>query len=713
MALSTENKAYELLVALFEDAKETLKNQEEGDKETKKQRRAKRGERTKAGNKFQTLSRNIAEWEKWKTTRGAFTLEAQIEKWEELFGEDPNWDGETELIPFFRSKITELKENDLVKAQDRIASLDEELADIEDRLSDPAISARREDAARVEVGGASAEKIIDWLVGDADDDPDLVFRDELQALSEGQTDFESAGTFVYDNRLSAAKNRELKKAFEQGEVLAAQEGTERLLSYEGRLQLKEAIDNSLAPYSGPQLSAGEELSESEIIRETPIGGGSPETRGMQGPPNQIADTPNAMQAGLDEELALQRVQRENRGRDRGFDESLQEFGAPVDEPEILNPVEGDTRVNPDTGLSEKYLSGQWVAGSEGEDGEWIPGGTTEREILQGIGETFDVAAQFGYRFFFFEPGTQNPREDMLITDPDLLTEGGFSGPVNVLEYIKKQNLTDPNEIRAAFSTTKWFAETNELMQQFDLEWSAAASPGSLNDEITLRRRELIADQENYIRDQLALLGLEDKVTDDQITDLAILAKRTGMDNQAVRQTMTDVNSEFINFTSFAGEMDTGLLGVYKSGVENMAGQYMIGLSDASIDEWVTGMFESEDPDLQLALYREEMQQLAKERFPTIGGLIDQGMTPKQYFAPYKDKAELLLERPVDFMGGDANWFDKIANGTPDNETGSRVMTYTEANKYVRGLPEWQTTKNANDEAREIADNIGRMFGFVA
>ena len=220
MVLSTENKAYELLVALFEEAKETLKNQEEGDKEAKEQRKAKREERTKAGNEFQTLSRNISEWEKWKTTRGSFALDAQLEKWEELFGEDPNWDGKTELIPFFRSKVTELKEDDLVKAQDRIVSLDEDLADIEDRLSDPDIAKRRQDAARVDVGGASAEEIIDWLVGDADDNPDLVFRDELQALSEGQTDFESAGTFVYDNRLSRARNRELKEAFERGEVLA-------------------------------------------------------------------------------------------------------------------------------------------------------------------------------------------------------------------------------------------------------------------------------------------------------------------------------------------------------------------------------------------------------------------------------------------------------------------------------------------------------------
>ena len=695
MALSTKNQAYELLVRLFEEAKQDLADKAAGTPEARKARTDARRRHSRRSNEFSSLSQKISEWEEWKKTPGAFAADAQVKKWEEIFGTGSGWDGEDAEDPdadagsFFRSKIADAKEKQ-VGLQKEVTRLRSELDAAEDEFSNPDVARRRQEAELISVGEPSAEEMIDWLVGEREDDAELVFRDELRALSEGQTEFEFADVKL-DNR---------------GVVQRPQEGREGVLSYEGRRQLKEVIDDRLLPYSGPApgeldtepLSAGEELSESEMIRETPI-----TTRDME------------MQEEFESQLARQRIQRENRGRDRGFDQRLQEFGAPVtsgaDETTVF--TEGQVRVNPTTGLTEKYTGGQWVTGSEGADGEWIPGGTAEREILQGIGETFDVAAQFGYRFFFFEPGTQNPREDMLITDPELLAEGGYSEPVNVLQYIKDRNLSDPNEIRAAFSTTKWFADTNETMQQFDLEWSAAASPGSLNDEITLRRRELIADQENYIRDQLALLGLEDKVTDDQITDLAILAKRTGMDNQAVRQTMTDVNSEFLNFTSFAGEMDTGLLGVYKSGVENMAGQYMIGLSDASLDEWVTGMFESEDPELQLALYREEMQQLAKERFPTIGGLIDQGMTPKQYFAPYKDKAELLLERPVDFMGGDANWFDKIANGTPDNETGSRVMTYTEANKFIRGLPEWQTTKNANDEAREIADNIGRMFGFVA
>ena len=710
MALSTENQAYELLVRLFEEAKQDLADKAAGTPEARKARTDARRRHTRRFNDFSSLSQKISEWEEWKKTPGAFAADAQVKKWEEIFGTGSGWDGEDAEDPdadagsFFRSKIADAKEK-RVGLQKEVTRLRSELDAAEDEFSNPDVARRRQEAELISVGEASAEEIIDWLVGDAGDDSDLVFRDELQALSEGQTDFEFRGQ-SFENIIKADQGLLPKGAGVAFEEEVPQEGREGVLSYEGRLNLKEVIDDRLLPYSGPApgeldtepLSAGEELSESEMIRETPI-----TTRDME------------MQAEFESQLARQRIQRENRGRDRGFDQRLQEFGPPVTSgaDKTTGFTEGQVRVNPTTGLTEKYTNGQWVTGSEGADGQWIPGGTAERQILQGIGETFDVAAQFGYRFFLFEPGTQNPRQDMLITDAELLAEGGYSEPVNVLQYIKDQGLSDPNEIRAAFSTTKWFADTNETMQQFDLEWSAAGSPGSLNDEITLRRRELIADQENYIRDQLALLGLEDKVTDDQITDLAILAKRTGMDNQAVRQTMTDVNSEFLNFTSFAGEMDTGLLGVYKSGVENMAGQYMIGLSDASLDEWVTGMFESEDPELQLALYREEMQQLAKERFPTIGGLIDQGMTPKQYFAPYKDKAELLLERPVDFMGGDANWFDKIANGTPDNETGSRVMTYTEANKFIRGLPEWQTTKNANDEAREIADNIGRMFGFVA
>ena len=335
--------------------------------------------------------------------------------------------------------------------------------------------------------------------------------------------------------------------------------------------------------------------------------------------------------------------------------------------------------------------------------------------LDAIGNTFDVASQFGYRFFFFKPGTDEPREDMMISDPVILDRLGLDGPINVLEYIKVKGITNPREIQAAFAETEWYANTNETMQQFDLEWDAAAPSGALNDDFTLRRKEIVKTELDYISSQLEALGLSDEMTESQKLDLAKTAKRTGMSLQDIRQTLSSVETDYLDFASFTGAdgAGTGLLGTYETSIKNMASQYMIGINEEALDSYVMGVYQSDNPEQNLLLLREQLAETAKERFPTLGGLIDRGMTPAQYFAPYSSKASSLLERPVDFMGSDEGLFNQIASGMPDNETGSRTMTFTEANELIRGTAEWQTTKNANDEARTIADDVGRMFGFVA
>ena len=353
-------------------------------------------------------------------------------------------------------------------------------------------------------------------------------------------------------------------------------------------------------------------------------------------------------------------------------------------------------------------------------GDGVPGGgpsTPEgfTDQLDAIGDSFDVAAQFGYRFFFFKPGTDEPREDMMISDQVILDRLGLDEPINVLEYIKVKGLTNPREIQAAFAETQWFKDTNETMQAFDLEWDAAAASGALNDDFTLRRREIVKTELDYISSQLEALGLSDEMTEAQQLSLAKTAKRTGMSLQDIRQTLSSVETDYLDFASFTGAdgAGTGLLGTYETSIKNMASQYMIGVDEEALDTYVMGVYQSDNPEQNLLLLREQLAETAKSRFPTLGGLIDRGMTPAQYFAPYSSKASSLLERPVDFMGSDEGLFNQIASGMPDNETGSRTMTFTEANELIRGTAEWQTTKNANDEARTIADDVGRMFGFVA
>ena len=353
-------------------------------------------------------------------------------------------------------------------------------------------------------------------------------------------------------------------------------------------------------------------------------------------------------------------------------------------------------------------------------GDGVPGGgpsTPEgfTDQLDAIGDSFDVAAQFGYRFFFFKPGTDEPREDMMISDQVILDRLGLDEPINVLEYIKVKGLTNPREIQAAFAETQWFKDTNETMQAFDLEWDAAAASGALNDDFTLRRREIVKTELDYISSQLEALGLSDEMTEEQQLSLAKTAKRTGMSLQDIRQTLSSVETDYLDFASFTGAdgAGTGLLGTYETSIKNMASQYMIGVDEEALDAYVMGVYQSDNPEQNLLLLREQLAETAKSRFPTLGGLIDRGMTPAQYFAPYSSKASALLERPVDFMGADEGLFNQIASGMPDNETGSRTMTFTESNELIRGTAEWQTTKNANDEARTIADDVGRMFGFVA
>ena len=341
------------------------------------------------------------------------------------------------------------------------------------------------------------------------------------------------------------------------------------------------------------------------------------------------------------------------------------------------------------------------------DGDGDPQDSDLASRLGDVGAAFDIAEQFGYRFFLYEPGTETERQDMMMDDPD-----NPGTDINVLVYITNKNLTNAAEIQDAFKQTEWFNNTTVAMQNFDLSWDAAG-PFDDWDNLTPRREELIKTEKDYILDQLEVLGIADKVDEAKVNELAAFVKRSDMDTGAIRDYLSDVESG-IDFQSYIADAEEGLLATYKQSLETTAAQYMVGIGDDDMDVYVEGLYDADDPAAQLALFKNHFRQQAKERFPTLSGVIDQGITPQQYFAPYKQRVSALLERPVDFMGErDSGLFDHIAMGMPDDKFGQRTMTFTEMNQYVRGLDEWQYTKNANDEARQVADNVGRMFGFVA
>ena len=103
---------------------------------------------------------------------------------------------------------------------------------------------------------------------------------------------------------------------------------------------------------------------------------------------------------------------------------------------------------------------------------------------------------------------------------------------------------------------------------------------------------------------------------------------------------------------------------------------------------------------------------AKMKNPALASVIDQGYTPRMYFSPYKNQAEKLLGRPVDFMGNDSGLFTKLAGSEVSGDGLQRPMTSSEFGRAVRGMAEWEFTDNARDEAYDAVSQITRMFGAV-
>jgi hypothetical protein len=87
-----------------------------------------------------------------------------------------------------------------------------------------------------------------------------------------------------------------------------------------------------------------------------------------------------------------------------------------------------------------------------------------------------------------------------------------------------------------------------------------------------------------------------------------------------------------------------------------------------------------------------------------------GVSPAQYFAPYKNQIEGMLGRQVNML----EEFSDVIEYMPDTgSTTSRPMTLSEVRKFVRGLPEWQQTDDAKNQAKSLSYAIGKTFGEVA
>ncbi len=333
-------------------------------------------------------------------------------------------------------------------------------------------------------------------------------------------------------------------------------------------------------------------------------------------------------------------------------------------------------------------------GTQGPGGSFtdVPG--TRAEIEPDVDEVYELLQeQFGGATYFF----QKNKEDMRI---GILADGSptsYNNPdavdvVDLTEYLVANDITAVTRVGGLLKLTQWWQTTDVQMREHDIAWA------EMND---LMKYEYLEPTIDTLRKEAQWLGIE--LSEEELFDLATSLKRFGdsEDVEAIRIAMAGqlrYQETFSELSSFQANIDF---------VQQEAYKYYTPMDDEAAQEWAELIYTGEATETELDQY---LKSSAVAMFPTLDKIINEmGITPTQYFSPYKYQIEQMLGRPnIDML----EEFPDIIQYIPDTGGDARPMTLSEVRKFVRATPEWQMTDTAREQANALTFAIGQTFGEV-
>ena len=305
-----------------------------------------------------------------------------------------------------------------------------------------------------------------------------------------------------------------------------------------------------------------------------------------------------------------------------------------------------------------------------------------------------LASQFGGFSFFL----QKHRSDLQVG----LTADGQVVPAddpnaasvkNILDVIVDQGITAPTRVLGLLENTEWWQKTDAKMREYDVLTADMSEP---------QKTEYLEPVLDLLREEAQFLGFQ--LDSGRARDLAEQITRMGEENDSefIRGLLTaeeSFNAAEVTASSFAAARDE---------IVAMSKRYFTPINEADAAAFAQDIYVGTKTTEGVEQYFREM---AAAKFPQLQNSLNAGITPEQYFAPYKYEIERMLDRPnVDLY----EEFGDVIQYIPDTGTGeARPMTLGEVRKYVRGLDEWQQSSQGTDSARALSFAIGRVFGEVA
>tara|TARA_A100001515_G_scaffold22407_3_gene17131 strand:- start:1186 stop:3078 length:1893 start_codon:yes stop_codon:yes gene_type:complete len=336
--------------------------------------------------------------------------------------------------------------------------------------------------------------------------------------------------------------------------------------------------------------------------------------------------------------------------------------------------------------------------SETEKEPQIPTGPTADQIMAEREADRDeiyslLQEQFGGASYFFREHATNmllgvTADGTIVSYDDESAES----QIGLMDYIVNNGITSMTRVKGLLQKTEWWQTTDVARRTYDVMWGEMSDP---------ERKEFLEPTTDALTKEAQFLGFD--LTEEDAFTLAQTLAQNGdsEDTEAIREMIIGqlANYEITNeFSDFSAGRDA---------LEQLAYKYYVPQTEETAQDWAEKIYTGEATQTE---YEQYLKATAVSRFPTLDKVINQmGITPDQYFSPYKYQIEQMLGRQVDML----DEFSDVIEYIPDAGANARPMTLSEVRNFVRALPEWQQTDDAKDQARALAFSIGQTFGEVA
>jgi hypothetical protein len=222
------------------------------------------------------------------------------------------------------------------------------------------------------------------------------------------------------------------------------------------------------------------------------------------------------------------------------------------------------------------------------------------------------------------------------------------------------------------------------------------------------QQALIETSKRAIVDEYGDVGL----TETDLAEIAKTAARSGLTGTGLKQTVYQYafrKGGMATAPTSPAMATRALEGSDADAIRKSARAYGYQVSDAEVEAALTGgmyngLAVSKDSILEKA------QKAAKGKYFHLADQIDAGLSLDDIFGTYKKYAATLLEvdeNEIDYLS-DPKWSDAFGS----KDTGQLSLTdWTQKIKSDSKFG-WQFTKQANDQATDIALTLARAFGKV-